>query len=64
MFFTYTSLPVPCCKFSGIRHIGSDWEHNNQMGCYVLDSRWLCGKYELNLTSYVLVSFINKGSIK
>lgn len=30
--------------FSCIWSIGSNWKHNDQMGCYVLDTRWLCCK--------------------
>lgn len=38
------------CDSRGIWSVGSIRKHHDQMGCYVLDSRWLYGEYHISVT--------------
>ena len=42
--FQLVSCSSFLCFSSGIRLARPEWKRRSQMGCHVLDCRWLCGK--------------------
>lgn len=52
--FTFCFFSYVIYNFRGIWLSGPNWEHNNQMGRYFMDSRRLCGEYNLKFLMFLL----------